>query len=118
MEQQEALTETAAATPPRLQKMQRAHFLRGCPQYGTYIRDRTIVLPSHDTDSDGNLLVYRGAVYCRFPNCSRRIEPFSRTTNLRAHLKGHGQACAKGWSGRLSQQKKDTAIAFFVSLFQ
>ncbi|KAJ5528327.1 hypothetical protein N7513_012486 [Penicillium frequentans] len=80
-------------------------FLRECADYNAYISCgllRTLRLPGYVMDAAGHAIINRGEVFCRVLSCERRSVPLSSTTNLRAHLLGHGINCEVTPSGRVS----------------
>lgn len=96
-------------------------FLSNCYAYSSYLDlfpCGVLEIPDYETDGRGRLIVYPGEAYCRIPNCDRGVSPFTRTTNLRAHLKTHGAICSPAWSGRLGMAQKEAAIRFFNSFFE
>ncbi|KAJ5389023.1 uncharacterized protein N7496_000091 [Penicillium cataractarum] len=106
-----------------MKKSRSPPFLAKCDAYDMYKRAVPVGelrLPPYDTDAEtGNVIVVRGEVYCRMPNCPRAKIAFCSTTNLRNHLRGqHDVVLQHVFDGRATRLDRENSISWYNSLFE
>ncbi|KAJ5715568.1 uncharacterized protein N7483_012749 [Penicillium malachiteum] len=87
--------------------------LRNCNPYYQYLaRGHTeLSYPPYKKNSDGQVTLIPGEVFCRVRDCEKSRSPVSSTSSLRSHLRTHGYNVEEG-------KKRSPALADQTAAFQ
>ncbi|BCR92652.1 uncharacterized protein ACHE_80552A [Aspergillus chevalieri] len=99
-----------------------AKFLENSRWYQAYkelASQGKLQLPEYEQNENGEFLVKPGELFCRYPDCDKRTTEFSKTVNLRWHLKHHRDVqIANSGTGRFKQVEKDMTNAWYKELVE
>ncbi|KAJ5727009.1 hypothetical protein N7493_006036 [Penicillium malachiteum] len=95
-------------------------FLKTCVSYYHYLARGQIDLvhPSYKKNSDGEIIVTHGEVFCRVHDCKNGRSPLISTSTLRGHLQAHGHVVEQAKNGRLNKAEQNAVMQWFEHLME
>ncbi|KAJ5777317.1 hypothetical protein N7520_000563 [Penicillium odoratum] len=92
----------------------------GSPAFTRYLTEGQagrLRLPVYEINTEGEVEVMTGEVFCRVPGCTKRTIVISPTSAVRKHLiLAHGLKCQAGPPGKPSQETKDVLMEWCAEI--